>query len=36
MSKYNYIYFVSNTKHPYLSTLESKFEKLSKEEYDKG
>ena len=35
MSKYNYIYFVSNTKRPYLSTLESKFENLSKEEYSK-
>ena len=35
MSKYNYIYFVSNTKRPYLSTLESKFENLSKEEYNK-
>ena len=36
MSKYNYIYFVSNTKRPYLSTLESKFKKLSKEEYNKA
>ena len=35
MSKYNYIYFVSNTKRPYLSTLESKFEIFSKEEYNK-
>ena len=35
MSKYNYIYFVSNRKRPYLSTLESKFENLSKEEYSK-
>lgn len=35
MSKYNYIYFVSSTKRPYLSTLESKFKNLSKEEYNK-